>query len=156
MIKVTLEWPHTFSLLDAYLFFFFVLFVISYHDVKLEAPRKTWYCERFYFPNLIWFRSNGCEKGGCGKKGTPQSWRGIVGHFETFERMAREALKHRKWSIKRRIFTEDNPSGGAGRVEFTLEPSFYNSSRFTYSIINYAFLVLASFNSLSVFYLLLK
>ena len=33
--------------------FFFVLFVISYHDVKLEAPRKTWYCERFYFPNLI-------------------------------------------------------------------------------------------------------
>ena len=70
--------------------------------------------------------------------------------------MAREALKHRKWSIKRRIFTEDNPLGGAGRVEFTLEPSFYNSSRFTYSKINYAFLVLASFNSLSVFYPFLK
>ena len=30
-------------------FFFVVLFVISYHDVKLAAPRKTWYCERFYF-----------------------------------------------------------------------------------------------------------
>ena len=61
--------------------------------------------------------------------------------------------------------TEDNPLSAAGRVylgylqieiDFTLEPSFYNSSRFTYSIINYAFLVLASFNSLSVFYPLLK
>ena len=94
-----------------------------------------------------------------------QSWRGIVGHFEKIERMAWEALKHWKWSIKNRIFTEDNPLSAAGRVnlgylqieiEFTLGPSFYNSSRFTYSIINYAFLVRALFNSLSVFYLLLK
>lgn len=145
MIKVTLGWPHTFPLLDPYLFFFFPLFVISYHDVKLAAPGKTWHCERFYFPNLIYFRSNGCEKGGCGKKCTRQSWRRIVVHFETFERMAREALKHRKWSIKRRIFTEDNPLSAAGRVnlgylqieiEFTLEPSFSDSSRFTYSIMN--------------------
>ena len=29
------------------LFVFLVLFVIGYHDVKLAAPRKTWYCEKF-------------------------------------------------------------------------------------------------------------
>ena len=47
--------------------------------------------------------------------------------------MVREALKNRKWSIKRRIFTEDNPMSAAGRanlgnlqieIEFTLEIEF--------------------------------
>lgn len=41
MIKVMLELPHTFSLLDAYLFFFVVLLVISYHNVKPLEKRGT-------------------------------------------------------------------------------------------------------------------